>query len=185
MALTILVLLWPLSEIALAVFRRSRPGPATRHDRGSMALLWIVIAAGVGFGWWLQFPGLGRIALPAGVLHAAAFVLLAAGLAVRGTAILTLGRFFTTDVAIHEGHDLVRAGLYRYVRHPSYSGMMLAFAGLGVAFGNWLSLAVVMLPILAALAYRIRVEEAALTEAFGDRYREYAATTRRLVPWVY
>jgi len=79
----------------------------------------------------------------------------------------------------------VRTGVYRFVRHPAYTGLLVAFLGLGVSLGHWLSLIAVMVPPAAALAYRIRVEEAALLESLGSEYAEYCGVTRRLIPGVY
>ena len=76
-------------------------------------------------------------------------------------------------------------GPYHLMRHPSYTGMLLAFAALAGTFQNWLSLACILVPILAALAYRIYVEEIALEATFGDEYRQYAAETKRLIPGVF
>ena len=92
-------------------------------------------------------------------------LLLAGGLVIRWTAILTLGSFFNTRVAIHQDHRLIRTGLYRLVRHPSYSGLLLVFLGLGFSLGNWLSVAVIVVPFFAVLLYRIQVEESSLVEA--------------------
>ena len=148
-------------------------------------MLWSVIAVSVAAGILLQFLELGRIALTPDHLRLLALVLLVSGLAVRWAAILTLGKLFNTNVAVHANHTIVRRGLYGRVRHPSYSGLLLAFAALGLSFGNWLSLAAVVVPISAALAYRIRIEERALLEAFGEDYSDYIYATKRLVPWVY
>ena len=111
--------------------------------------------------------------------------LLVGGLVIRWTAILTLGRLFSTRVAIHQDHQLVRTGLFRLVRHPSYSGLLLLFLGLGLSFGNWLSFAVIVLPFLAALLYRIQVEESSMVEALGKDYVEYCKTTKRLLPGIF
>jgi protein-S-isoprenylcysteine O-methyltransferase len=104
---------------------------------------------------------------------------------VRWYAILSLGRFFTVNVAIAADHQLVDAGLYRWVRHPSYSGALLAFLGLGLCLDNWASLAALMLPVSVVFWWRMRIEEAALLEAFGERYRDYLRRTRRLIPFIY
>ena len=112
-------------------------------------------------------------------------LLLAGGLVIRWTAILTLGSFFNTRVAIHQDHRLIRTGLYRLVRHPSYSGLLLVFLGLGFSLGNWLSVAVIVVPFFAALLYRIQVEESSLVEALGQDYVEYCKTTRRLLPGIF
>jgi protein-S-isoprenylcysteine O-methyltransferase len=71
------------------------------------------------------------------------------------------------------------------VRHPSYSGALLAFVGFGLCVGNWISFLVLLVPITAAFLWRIHVEERVLNDALGDDYGRYAARTKRLVPVVY
>ena len=177
----LIFMLFPLSEIVLAFVKRSR-GAAAAEDRGSLRLLWLTICVAVALAIVLQFPRITRLPVPASIRVAAAMGLLFAGLAIRWVAILTLGRFFTVNVAIHEDHRLVETGLYRYVRHPSYTGLLLAFLGLGVLFGNWLSIAALMILITLALMRRIRVEESALAAALGPTYADYCARTKRLIP---
>ena len=76
-------------------------------------------------------------------------------------------------------------GPYRWVRHPSYTAELVAFTGIGLALGNWLSLlAAATLPLLALLV-RIRVEEAALLTSLGEPYRTSADGTKRLLPRVW
>jgi len=154
-------------------------------DRGSLALLWTAIAAGVVAGNVVRWTTPGAMRAPAAAYETAGLALLLCGLALRWTAILSLGRLFTTDVAVHADHRVVRSGVYRHLRHPAYSGLLVAFLGLGVSFGHWLSLAVVMAPLVPALAYRIRVEERALTESLGSEYEEYSRVTKRLIPGIY
>ena len=76
-------------------------------------------------------------------------------------------------------------GPYRRIRHPSYSGAILAFVGYGMCLCNWASLAAVTVPVTLAFVVRIGVEEAALRASLGTPYAEYASRTRRLVPFVY
>jgi protein-S-isoprenylcysteine O-methyltransferase Ste14 len=178
--------LWPASEIVLNVLTRAKNGPATVKDRGSLALLWAAIIAGIAAGIFCARRGaVGRLGVPPTLFLSAGLALIALGLVLRWTAILTLGRFFTPNVVIQSGHTVVRTGVYRYVRHPSYSGMLVAFLGVGLGFGNWLSLLSVLIPITLALLYRIRVEERALTETLGRAYTDYCSTTKRLIPGVY
>ena len=113
---------------------------------------------------------------------AAGLTVLAAGVALRTWAILTLGRLFKFVVVIQEGHRVVASGPYRLLRHPSYTGGLLAFLGVGIALDSWLSvLALVLFPLLAILV-RIHVEEAELATALGPEYTRYASRTHRLVP---
>ena len=111
--------------------------------------------------------------------------LMFAGITIRWTAMHALGVFFTGRVQIRESHTLIRTGLYSRLRHPAYTGSLLAYFGLGLAFANWWTLAFSFLPYLIAIGYRIHVEEAVLQETFGPDYAQYAGTTKRIVPWVY
>jgi protein-S-isoprenylcysteine O-methyltransferase Ste14 len=95
-----------------------------------------------------------------------------------------LGRRFSGLVAIQPGHELVTDGPYRYVRHPSYLGMMLAFVGWALVFRSSVGLLAAALG-LRLLVERITSEEAMLASQFGSAYDEYRASTWRLVPWIY
>jgi len=172
-------------ELFVRFTRRSDPRASTGADRGSLAMLWITI--GVAIALAIVVPRF----VPQADYHLCArstgFTIagFALGLALRAWSIARLGRFFTVDVAIHRDHALLTSGPYAWVRHPSYSGLLLMFAALGVAFENYLSIGVLLVPIGLALARRIAVEEQALAAAFGDEWTAYAARTRRLIPFVY
>jgi protein-S-isoprenylcysteine O-methyltransferase len=118
-------------------------------------------------------------------IPALAVALFALGLAVRWWALVILGRFFTVDVVIEKDHEVVERGPFRYVRHPSYSGVLLAFVGWALTLGNWAAIVVVVVPIFIAFVRRMNVEEKALRGALGDRYAEYMERTKRLVPGIY
>jgi len=173
-----------VSEVVLVFAKRSK-SRVTGKDRFTLPILWTVIGASIFAGFSL------RAALPQGrlpypqVFYILGLILFVLGLILRWIAIIHLGRFFTVNVAIAEDHRLVTTGPYRFVRHPSYTGTLLVFLGFGLCMLNIFSLAAVFLPISAAFLWRMYVEEEALEEAFGDRYRAYAATTRRLIPAVY
>ena len=134
---------------------------------------------------FLELTGLGRVEADGAYAPAAGMSLLLCGIAVRWSAIHTLGRYFTPNVAILDGHRVVRRGIYRYVRHPSYAGSLMAFVGLALALTNWLVIPAALLPLLAAYLYRIGVEERALREALGGEYLDYAQGTKKLIPGVF
>ena len=107
------------------------------------------------------------------------------GTAFRWYSATILGKYFTFDVAIQSGQVLIEEGPYRYIRHPSYSGALLSLLGFGLALGNWAGLGASLFCLGAAYAYRIPIEEAALTAALGEPYRQYVARTWRLVPFLF
>ncbi len=112
-------------------------------------------------------------------------VVLVAGMMFRWYAIRVLGRFFTFDVAISEGQTVIERGPYRWIRHPSYTGSLVGYVGVGLTLGNWAALAVPALFMVAAYSYRIPVEERALLAGLGQAYADYCKRTWRLVPFVY
>jgi protein-S-isoprenylcysteine O-methyltransferase len=181
---TALGLSFALSEAALAVFKRAKTADASRADRGSLRLLWIVILASVYAAYAVSYAAPQWHIRQTGLCLAAGLTAFAAGLALRWYAIFYLGRFFTVDVAIATDHRLVDSGPYRYIRHPSYTGALLALLGLGSCLCNWASLAVMLAPVLVFVR-RMQIEEAALVAGLGDGYRRYMQHTRRLIPGIY
>jgi protein-S-isoprenylcysteine O-methyltransferase Ste14 len=107
------------------------------------------------------------------------------GLLLRWWSFVTLGKYFTVVVTTSEDQPVVERGPYRVLRHPSYTGLLLAFAGGGLIVGNWVSAVAAVGLILIALIYRLRIEERALAAVLGDRYRQFAATRARLIPYVW
>lgn len=175
--------IYGISELFLALTKRSRKSGASR-DRYSLLILWGVILLSV----WLSiqspawFP---QAALPhRRATYLLGFALFTFGIVLRWFSIWYLGRYFTVDVAIAPQQRVVNTGPYRLIRHPSYTGALLAFAGFGLCLGNWMSLLCVV-PIAAAFLWRIHVEERVLLEALAEEYRVYMQGTRRLVPWIY
>jgi protein-S-isoprenylcysteine O-methyltransferase Ste14 len=116
------------------------------------------------------------------VFAAAGIVVIWVGLAVRVWAVLTLGGAFSTFIQVDADQAVVTRGPYRWVRHPSYTGLLLIALGFGLGAGNLLSLVIcAVLPPLG-LVPRIAVEEAEMIRVLGERYRSYQRTTHRLVP---
>jgi len=182
--LSILSAIWGVAELCLAVKRHSK-SKANSRDRGSLPLIWIVCLASV----WLGIFLAGRLRsweLPSPhTLYRIGSWLFVLGVILRWYAIIYLGRFFTPNVVILEQHRLIDTGPYRFIRHPTYTGALAAAIGAILALGNLASLLVMLVPIFAVVLWRIRIEEAALVEAFGDQYRAYMKKTRRLIPLVY
>ncbi len=180
----VLSMLLGASELGLLLRRRSTSGTAS-FDRGSLRLLWLVTSASIA-GAFVCARALPWAALstryPWLALGMTIFVL---GLLLRWYAIIYLGRLFTVDVAIAKDHRLIDTGPYRYIRHPSYTGLLLSYIGLGIGLSNWVALLLTSVPTTIALLARVRIEESALTQGLGHEYRSYAARTARLVPFLY
>jgi len=179
---------WFFSELALNARRRSTESPRSK-DKLSLLIMWSATVVSIGFTVTAEFvPALmgnaGKILSVSPYLGYFGCVLMVCGLGVRFTAIATLNKQFTVNVAIVKGHEIVDKGLYGMIRHPSYSGSLLTFLGLGLAFENWISLVILCVLPLGSTLYRISVEEGVLVEHFGAAYEEYKTRTKALIPGV-
>ncbi len=174
-----------VSELARVWRRRASRAPSTRLDRGSHRLLWAIIVGSIIAGHLAGLSNVGPTLLPRLPWRWFGAGLFAAGAGLRWWSIVHLGRFFSVDVAIACDHRVVETGPYRVVRHPSYTGLLLQCAGLGVVLGTALSLFVIIVPTFLVLCHRIRVEERALLANFGKDYEVYTRRTKRLLPGVF
>jgi protein-S-isoprenylcysteine O-methyltransferase Ste14 len=95
----------------------------------------------------------------------------------------TLGRNWSGVVTVKQDHELVRSGAYRFVRHPIYTGLLIAFIGMAIARGEWRGIVAVLI-VFAALWRKLKVEERFMIETFGDAYLRYRAEVRALIPFV-
>jgi protein-S-isoprenylcysteine O-methyltransferase Ste14 len=174
---------WAALELGLRVRERLQGKGSAARDRATRALIAVSIGAAIA----LAALTASRATTPriAGPYRAAGLIVIWLGLALRVWAIAALGRSFRTTVEVDPAQPVVSTGPYRWVRHPSYTGLLLIVTGSGLAAGNWLALGVCAVLPLPALLRRIHVEEAELTAVLGDRYRAYQAHTKRLIPGVW
>lgn len=179
---TVIRALWVVIEVPY--LRRHSVKRARDLDKHS-AKVWDLAHVLETVGVVLGFASIGRIHTAANLIGPLGLVLLLVGIFIRWSAILTLGKYFDGIVNIRNNHRLVRSGLYKHLRHPAYTGALIAHLGLGLSFVNWFSLALSTVPYLVAAMYRMHVEEQALKGAFGDEYTVYASETKRLIPKVY
>lgn len=112
-------------------------------------------------------------------------VILISGIALRIWAIRVLGEFFTNTVQAKSNHKLIKTGPYKIVRHPSYLGAYLAFIGVGIFLGAFISTGIAMVLMFFAYYNRINVEELTLVEIFGDQYDEFRKTKSGLIPFIW
>jgi protein-S-isoprenylcysteine O-methyltransferase Ste14 len=110
-------------------------------------------------------------------------VTLAAGLAFTVWARRHLGRNWSGIVTVKQDHELVRSGPYRVVRHPIYTGLLLAILGTAIAFGQWRGLIAFALMTIG-LVLKLRTEERFMVETFGGQYARYRAEVPALIPFI-
>jgi protein-S-isoprenylcysteine O-methyltransferase len=172
---------WIIGEIV--VWRRSR-GAVLPQDRGSGLRFIIVYFVG-------QIAGIVSLAdfrwatFGSSATAYAGLALMVVGLLLRWWAVISLGRFFTFNLKVEPEQRVVDTGPYRHIRHPSYTGALVLMIGIGICFGNTISVLAIFVPMAVILLMRIRTEESLLTMKLGDDYRKYMQQTKRLVPGIY
>ena len=144
--------------------------------------MWIALVVAIPLAWvhGLQFPQKvnGRIFI-------VGLVFLTGGSLLRRHCWHMLGSSFTCDVRVPAGECIVTSGAYAFLRHPSYTGGILMYTGIGLALGNWASATLLVISSIAVYSYRISVEESALLITIGEPYRVFMRTRKRLIPYVY
>ncbi len=176
--------LWFISEVILNRLFRSGSNDKKNQDRGSLRIIWVTIgivnSLGIMSAILLKFPISSNLLIP----YLGLFII-TSGMILRFISVVSLGRFFTVDVTIRNNHKIKKDGVYRLVRHPSYTGSLISFIGLGISLNNWISLIIISLPIVFVMIHRIKIEERILTGQFGAEYIDYMKKSYRLIPWVY
>jgi protein-S-isoprenylcysteine O-methyltransferase Ste14 len=177
---------WILLELFLGIRDVVRRKGSPAADRGTRALISVIIfiayAGAIYAAYQLDHrPG---FALGLGV-QIAGEVVAWAGLAIRIWAVVTLGASFRLTVEVDSDQKVVDRGPYRWVRHPSYTGLLLIALGFGLALGNWVSLLIMVLVPPIGIIRRIGVEETTLVAVMGQPYADYRTRTKRIIPGIW
>ena len=125
--------------------------------------------------------------MPSALVAYIGAIMCVAGVAFAISARVYIGRNWGMPMSLREGHELVTTGPYAYVRHPIYSGILLALIGSGLALGpaQGLGSFVVFLVCLGGFSYAARIEERDMTRQFPDAYPAYKQRTKMLIPYIF
>ncbi len=148
---------------------------------------WIfIMPASFIFGFSLTVTALDFLTHPHsfGVVNVVGFIFGFICIILRSMAKKTLGKYFSYGLKTFKDHDLVKKGIYKYVRHPGYLGMLFGYFSIVMVFNSFYG-SVIMLFLIPLILYRIKIEENLLTEKFGDEYRDYVKKTKKLIPYIY
>ena len=158
-------------------------GSRTPEDRGTAAqILWTVYltqAAAL-----LELVWSRRVDLPLDLTAWAACGAMIGGLALRTWAVVLLGPWFTWNVTVQAGQQVVSRGPYRLIRHPSYTGALITFIASCVLLRSWVVALVAVCALTLAFGRRIRYEEGLLVNALPG-YAAYVSRTRKLLPGIF
>lgn len=181
----ILCLLWVIAEIRLVRQSGTDHKSVISSEQRSQWMLWLSVVFSLSLALW--FKQLAWLPIPVQYLPRQwmAMMLFGVGLGLRYLAIGRLGRFFTTNVTIQQQHALITSGPYRWIRHPAYTGLLLALAAAGMAMGDFMALLFLTVPTFLAFKSRIALEERMLKQEFSTDYLMYSKHTWKLLPWLY
>jgi protein-S-isoprenylcysteine O-methyltransferase Ste14 len=161
-------------------------GAKSTQDRGSIKVILIGGQLGgmLGFAAAFLLPGATILQYRYEVYWLGVLLLVAAGL-LRRHCFRMLGTSFTGAVIVQPDQAIIERGVYKWVRHPSYSAAFLLYISLGVALTNWISILVFLAAASVMYSYRIIVEERALISTLGEPYLSYMRRTKRLIPFIF
>ena len=111
-------------------------------------------------------------------------ILIAVGLGFTVWARQRLGRNWSGTVQVKKDHQLISDGPYRLVRHPIYTGILVAFLGTAVIIGHWGAILAVLIAF-ESFWRKLTLEERFMRETFGSVYEEYRARTAALIPYLF
>jgi protein-S-isoprenylcysteine O-methyltransferase len=182
-AINVCLFYYLVTEIVLSI--RTKRRADNQIDRGTQQLVWILLASCFIIAWVPVVLDFGRLFILGGWLTWVGVAVMISGIIFRQYVIAVLGKFFTAQVQIQANHQLIKAGPYRYIRHPSYLGILVLALGLGIAVANWISLLLCILLPFIGIMQRIRVEEKELEKYFGKQYQDYRKSTWAFIPYIY
>jgi protein-S-isoprenylcysteine O-methyltransferase Ste14 len=163
---------------------RSKKQDQQNKDKHSLLLIWVTILVAIFSSIHVSsnyyFPILNNI-----YISYIGLTIIIIGTIFRLIILKSLGKYFTVDVTIKNNHKLKTDGFYKFLRHPTYFVSLVTFIGFGISLNNWISLIIVFLLITSVFMYRIKVEEKALIQEFGEEYLEYKKSTKGLIPFIY
>jgi protein-S-isoprenylcysteine O-methyltransferase Ste14 len=168
---------WAISALRLKRIRVSEdPGGRLLHI-GMMVLVFMLL-----YSPRLNLGPLGwRFVPDSALVQDSGIFLTFAGAAVAIWARYSLGQYWSGRVTLKVDHQLIRFGPYAHVRHPIYSGLLLAMAGAALVVGEWRAVLGVLLG-LVDFSRKAAKEEALLATEFGDQYQEYRKQAGFLTP---
>jgi protein-S-isoprenylcysteine O-methyltransferase Ste14 len=105
------------------------------------------------------------------------------GLIIACWARYLLGNNWSVSVQKKDDHELISNGVYKLVRHPIYTGLLLMFLGNAVIVGSWRGLIAVLI-VFISFWFKLKKEEKWLIEIFGNQYLEYMTKSKALIPWL-
>lgn len=184
-SILVIALLISCSGIIINLIRKGKAEKVILTKDGA-TLFWfrVLVPLALIISMVIYYFGIAHRSASAIVIYTSYF-LVALGLLIRWIALIRLGNAFTVKVSILKDHVLKTDGIYRYIRHPSYTGLLFYYLGLGLLMQHWTCIVLLTVLPLLAVIIRINIEEQVLIENFASAYKSYQERSWRLLPFVY
>lgn len=154
----------------------------SREDKGTYLLIYLSVFISIIVSFNFGFNDI--LLLPSFFMYVGMVAILF-GIIIREYSIIVLGKYFSFQITVIKGHKIVENGLYRYIRHPAYTGAILGILGISLSLRSSIAVAIVLLVCLIAYGSRINYEEKALLKEFGTDYQNYQKRTKRIIPFLF
>jgi len=172
------------SGIIINIIKKGDSSKDEVKDGNTLFWFRILVPLALVFSVALYFMKIGTVEFPSAVFYIGS-VLIVFGLLMRWYSIWYIGKAFTVQVKIVENHELITSGIYKKIRHPSYTGLLMYYLGLGLVMENYVCLSLLLVAPIIAVLYRIQLEEGVLLGHFKQAYQTYQKRSWRLIPFVY
>ena len=177
-----------ISEWVLVYSMKKKGISSVKQDKTTISFILAItisVAIAIPLSFYLNGIGFLKIVLSHKILMVLTICFVIIGMMIRWFSIITLNKYFSTNLTIVDGHTLCKGSLYKYIRHPSYLGATISFVGVGLYFSNLISFCIIVSSIVIGYIHRIRNEEKMLINHFGKEYVDYQNETKMLVPFIW
>ncbi len=180
----VVFLMWCVS-LLIEPFIIKKAGTRTvksREDKGTYYLIHLTVL----FSLIISFNlGFNEITLLPIISSYIGILFIVGGIFLREYSIVTLGKYFSFKISVVKDQKIITKGPYHFIRHPSYSGGILAILGIAIALRSMIAIVVVTLLCSITYGLRIRFEERIMLAEFGEDYLIYKRKTKRVIPFIY
>ncbi len=174
-------------ERRLRIGKEAKSWKPGQHDKGSQKVLeigfaivlLIFVIAPV-----LNYFHIGRLD-PEWLIGGIGIIVMITGIWIRYWSAKTLGEYYTRTLLIKERHLIIDLGPYRFIRHPGYLGIIIAFIGAALGMNNEFAIVIIPIILIIMYGYRIKTEENMMKRTFGQAYTEYMKRSRRIIPFIF
>ena len=177
-----------ISEWMLVYSMKKKGISSVNQDKTTIIFIFAIVisvAIAIPLSFYLNGIGVLRIVFSQKILMVLTICFVMIGMMIRWFSIITLSKYFSTNLTIVDDHTLYKDGLYKYIRHPSYLGATISSVGVGLYFSNLISFCIIVSSIVIGYIHRIRNEEKMLINHFGKEYIDYQNETKKLIPFVW